>query len=91
MALQYVVTPELCKHCAHYVPLHKTCTTSVVAMSKTTKYYDFAKSVRLDSARCGPAAARYTALPGMTGAEVNKLLEAEMRTLGLQLSSNNEC
>ena len=78
MALRYVVTPELCKHCANYVPQHKTCTTSVVAVSKTAKYYDFAKSVRMDSARCGPEATRYRALPGMTGAEVNELLEAEM-------------
>jgi hypothetical protein len=79
MALRLIITPELCKHCIHYVPAHKTCTTSVVALTKTTKYYDFAKSVRTDEKRCGPAAARFKPLPGMTGAQVNELLEADMR------------
>jgi hypothetical protein len=51
-----------------------------VALSKTTEYYDFAKSVRTDEKRCGPAAARYKPLPGMNGAQVNALLEAEMRS-----------
>jgi len=43
----------LCKTCVFYNPALKT---SIVAVSKTRKFYDFAKSVRLDPERCGPDA-----------------------------------
>jgi hypothetical protein len=48
------ITPELCKRCAFYIEREKTCSRSTVAVSKTKTYFDFAKSVRLDPARCGP-------------------------------------
>jgi hypothetical protein len=41
----------------------KTCKTSIVAVSKTRKFYDFAKSVRLDPERCGPDAKFFTKRP----------------------------
>ena len=64
------LTPALCKTCRHYVPEHKTCKTSIVAQSKTTAYYDFAKSVRYDPKRCGPEAVLYLPLPGADKGEV---------------------
>jgi hypothetical protein len=54
--LDALVTPALCKTCVFYSPALKTCKTSIVAVSKTRKFYDFAKSVRLDPERCGPDA-----------------------------------
>jgi hypothetical protein len=79
MAARHVITPALCKTCKHYDPAHKTCDTSVIAMSKTRKYFDFAKSVRLDAARCGPMAVRYQPLPHMNGARINDILADEMK------------
>jgi hypothetical protein len=61
--LDVLVTPELCKTCVFYNPSLKTCKTSIVATSKTRKFYDFAKSVRLDPKRCGPDAKFFVKRP----------------------------
>jgi len=46
--------PPLCKLCAFYLPETQTCKTSIVALSKTTVYYNFAQSVRDNPKKCGP-------------------------------------
>ena len=74
----FVPTPLLCKVCVHYDPDYKTCNTSVIAVSKTQKYYDFAKSVRQDPKRCGPSAVRFSPVSTTNGADINKILEKEM-------------
>jgi len=51
--LNLFATPELCKKCVFYDPRYKTCKKSVVAISKSKEYHDFAKSVRNDPDRCG--------------------------------------
>jgi hypothetical protein len=51
--LNLFATPELCKKCMHYIPKEKTCMRSVVAVSKSKVFYDFAKAVRHDPQRCG--------------------------------------
>lgn len=50
------ITPELCKRCAFYSPLEKTCRASGVAAVKGRIFHDYAKAVRLDPKRCGPDA-----------------------------------
>jgi hypothetical protein len=52
--------------CAFYVTDEKTCSRSVVAVSKSgDQYYDYAKSVRLDPKRCGPDAKFFVARVGL--------------------------
>jgi len=51
--LNLFITPELCKKCIHYNSKEKTCMRSVVALSKSKVFYDFAKAVRYDQKRCG--------------------------------------
>ena len=46
-------TPVLCKKCIHYNSKEKTCVRSIVAVSKSKVFYDYAKSVRYDQKRCG--------------------------------------
>ena len=48
------ITPALCKRCAFYSDRNKTCSRSVIAISKTQEHFDYAKAVRLDPSRCGP-------------------------------------
>lgn len=45
--------PELCKKCIHYNSNEKTCSRSIVAVSKSKIFYDYAKAVRNDQERCG--------------------------------------
>jgi hypothetical protein len=51
--LNLFITPELCKKCIHYKSTDKTCMRSVVALSKSKVFYDFAKAVRHDPKKCG--------------------------------------
>jgi hypothetical protein len=48
--------PAICKECIHFKTQEKTCARSIVAGSKKTVIYDFAKYVSEDPKRCGPAA-----------------------------------
>jgi hypothetical protein len=57
------IGPELCKRCAFYIERDKTCSRSVVATSKTTEHFDYAKSVRLDPKRCGLEGKLFQASP----------------------------
>ena len=56
MASPARITPDLCKQCAFYRPADKTCARALVALSKTSQHFDYAKAVRLDPNRCGPEA-----------------------------------
>jgi len=46
-------TSELCKKCIHYNSKDKTCVRSIVAVSKSKVFYDFAKTIRNDPKKCG--------------------------------------
>jgi hypothetical protein len=44
----------LCKGCLYYNPSDKTCTRSVIAVSRGKIHHNYAKYVRLDKNQCGP-------------------------------------
>jgi hypothetical protein len=64
----------LCKTCFHYNPTDKTCGRSVVAVSNDAVHHDYAKSVRLDKKRCGPAGKWFVEEKGRT--PVDELFES---------------
>ena len=57
----------LCKVCLYYNPGDKTCVRSVVAVSNGKVHNDYAKSVRLDTKRCGPQGKWFTEIIGKDG------------------------
>jgi hypothetical protein len=65
------MAPALCQTCVHFVPKNRSCVAAKVTYS--------AIRARRDDDMCGPWAELYKPLPGMTGARVNAILEAEMQ------------
>ena len=57
----------LCKVCFHYNHQDKTCGRSVVSVSPGKIHHDYAKSVRLDKKRCGPAGKWFVEVMGRDG------------------------
>jgi len=64
----------LCKACFHYNPVDKTCGRSVVAVSNGSVHHDYAKAVRLDKKRCGPAGKWFVEAKGRT--HIDELFES---------------
>lgn len=50
------ITPELCKKCAFYSPLEKTCQVSIIGFSQGRHINGYAKAARHDPKKCGPEA-----------------------------------
>lgn len=59
----------LCKACVYYNHADKTCSRSGVAVSKGIVHHDYAKFVRLDQKRCGPAGKWFKGTEGQTPVE----------------------
>jgi hypothetical protein len=57
----------LCKVCFHYNHGDKTCGRSVVAVSNGNIYHDYAKTIRLDKTKCGPAGKWFVEVMGPDG------------------------
>jgi hypothetical protein len=66
----------LCKLCLYYNPGDKTCGRSLVAVSKTKVYHDYAKLVRYDANRCGPHGKWFTAIPDHPKTPAEELFES---------------
>jgi hypothetical protein len=67
----------LCKLCFYYNHADKTCVRSVVAVSNGKVHNDYAKSVRIDTKRCGPQGKWFVATPANDGlSPVEELFES---------------
>jgi len=66
----------LCKLCLYYNSGDKTCGRSLVAMSKTKVYHDYAKLVHYDAKRCGPHGKWFTAIPDQPKTPAEELFES---------------
>jgi hypothetical protein len=60
----------------YYNPGDKTCGRSLVAVSKTKVYHDYAKLVRYDVKRCGPQGKWFTKIPDQPKTPAEELFES---------------